>query len=112
MEHECIDPSNSFWNHVLRRAVNFVLLVEGNHQTRGLHAEIEDESWAALCEATRDQVDPLPKVTVDEAHQWAHLLAWETPGSYRARLRVSSPNDLILQSVLNLMVSSGQLWSD
>ncbi|KAF9307074.1 hypothetical protein BGZ74_000078 [Mortierella antarctica] len=51
-------------------AVNFVFLIEGDHQTRGLHVEIEDEPWAALCEATRDQVDPLPKVTIDEAHQW------------------------------------------
>lgn len=54
----------------LHRPVNFVFLIEGDHQTRGLHVEIEDEPWAALCEATRDQVDPLPKVTIDEAHQW------------------------------------------
>ncbi|KAG0353695.1 hypothetical protein BGZ54_002092 [Gamsiella multidivaricata] len=91
--------------------VNFVFLVEGDHQTRGLHVEIEDEPWAALCEATRDQVDPLPKVTVDEAHQWVRFLARESPDSFKARLRASPPNDPSLQSILNLMVSSGQLWN-
>ncbi|KAI8345421.1 hypothetical protein B0O80DRAFT_283386 [Mortierella sp. GBAus27b] len=29
-------------------AVNFIFLVESDHQTRGLNAEVEDKSWTAL----------------------------------------------------------------
>ncbi|KAF9343636.1 hypothetical protein BGX26_005432, partial [Mortierella sp. AD094] len=84
-------------------SVNFVFLVESDHQTRGLHAEVEDESWDALCEATRDEVEPLPKDVVDEALAWVHLLAQESPDSFRTRLRQSPPKDPTLQSILNLM---------
>ncbi|KAG0318875.1 hypothetical protein BGZ99_005391 [Dissophora globulifera] len=93
-------------------AVNFVFLVEGDHQIRGLHTEVEDETWAALCDATKDPVKPLPKSTLEEVHWWAHFLARESPESFRTHLRGSPPNDPTLHSVLNLMVSSGQLWSD
>lgn len=92
--------------------MNLEFLGESDHQTRGLHAEVEDESWDALCEATRDEVEPLPKDVVDEALAWVHLLAQENPDSFRTRLRQSPPKDPTLQSILNLMVSNGQLWSD
>ncbi|KAF9927866.1 hypothetical protein BGZ65_006561 [Modicella reniformis] len=92
-------------------AVNFIFLVESDHQTRGLNAEVEDKSWTAFCEATKDQVDPLPKAIVDEAHQWAHILARESPESFRAHLKASPPIDPSFRSILNLMVSSGQLWN-
>lgn len=82
-----------FESHALHRSVNFAFLVESDHQSRGLHAEVEDGSWDALCEATRDEVDPLPKDIVDEVLQWAHLLARENPTSFRARLRESPPKD-------------------
>ncbi|KAF9427754.1 hypothetical protein BGZ76_002206 [Entomortierella beljakovae] len=92
-------------------AVNFIFLIEGDHQNVGLHTEVEDESWAALCVATRSQVSPLPKGTVDEAHQWVHFLAQEGPESFREHLRTSPPTDTSLKSILNLMISSGQLWN-
>ncbi|KAF9994778.1 hypothetical protein BGZ79_000418 [Entomortierella chlamydospora] len=74
-------------------AVNFIFLVEGDHQNRGLQAEVEDKSWAALCEATRSRVDPLPNGIVEEAHQWVHFLAQENPDSLRVRLSTSPPTD-------------------
>ncbi|KAG0220720.1 hypothetical protein BGX31_010670 [Mortierella sp. GBA43] len=93
-------------------AVNFVFLVEADHQTRGLQAEMEDESWIALCDTTRDQVDSLPDVVVLEAHRWAHFLAHEKPESVRARLNQSPPADLSLKSILTQLTSTGRLWSD
>jgi hypothetical protein len=95
----------------LYRAVNFIFLVEGDYQNRGLHTEVEDESWAALCIATRSQVNALPKDIVEEAHQWVHFLAQESPESFRERLRTFPPTDANLRSIMNLMISSGQLWN-
>ncbi|KAI7816620.1 hypothetical protein BC939DRAFT_34683 [Gamsiella multidivaricata] len=100
----------AWWNPM--KNLNFVFLIEGDHQTRGLHMEVEDESWAALCDATRNQVEPLPKHTLEEVHWWAHFLARESPESFRTHLRAFPPNDPTLHSLLNLMVSSGHLWSD
>ena len=91
--------------------MNFIFLVEADHQTRGLQTEVEDDSWAVLCEATREQVEPLPKDIVDEAHQWAHFLAQDSQDSFRERLKASPPNDPTLRSILTLLISSGQFWS-
>lgn len=57
-------------------------------------------------------MDPLPKSIVDETHQWAHILARKSPESFRAHLKTSPPIDPTLHSILNLMVSSGQLWNN
>ncbi|KAF9406256.1 hypothetical protein BGZ94_003184, partial [Podila epigama] len=93
-------------------AVNFIFLVEAEHQTGGLQAEIEDESWDALCEATREQMDLQPEVTIVEAHRWAQLLACETPNSFKALLRESPPKNPVLKSILDKLTSCGQLWCD
>ncbi|KAG0260558.1 hypothetical protein BGZ95_004397 [Linnemannia exigua] len=83
-----------------------------NHQTRGLQAEVEDESWNAICEATRDRIDALPDVTIVEAHRWAHLLVNEKQESFRRRLDELSPKDPTLKAILNKQASIGQLWGD
>ncbi|KAF9999636.1 hypothetical protein BGZ65_005038, partial [Modicella reniformis] len=102
---------NSGLNHPHQKlAVNFVFLFEGDHRTKGLHMEIDDKPWAALCEATRDHADRLPKETVDEALQWVQFLMRESPDAWKSRLRSTPPNDLSLQSILNLMAVSGHLW--
>ena len=93
-----------------RRAVNFVFLLEGDHQTKGLHLEIDDEPWAALCEATRDHVNPLMKGTVDEVLQWVEFLSQGSPDILKSLLRSTPPNDPYLLSILNLMSVSGHLW--
>ncbi|KAF9536618.1 hypothetical protein EC957_010309, partial [Mortierella hygrophila] len=93
-------------------AVNFMFLVEADHQTGGLQTEVEDKSWEALCEATTNLVDPLPEATLVEAHQWVHLLARGQQESFRTRLKESPPKDPTLQSILDKMISNGQLWSD
>lgn len=51
-----------------------MFLVKVDHQTGGLQTEVEDESWDALCEATRDWMDPLAEATIVEAHQWVGAL--------------------------------------
>jgi hypothetical protein len=102
----------SFETMLLRRAVNFMFLVEADHQTGGLQTEVEDKSWEALCEATKDLVDPLPEAILVEAHQWVHLLARGQQESFRTRLKESPPKDPTLHSILDKMISNGQLWSD
>jgi len=72
--------------------------------------EVDDEPWAALCEVTKDHVDPLAKNTVDEALQWVEFLAREGPDSFKSLLRSSPPIDPSLRSILNLMAVSGHLW--
>lgn len=110
-----------FRNHVIQEngdlnyshqklAVNFVFLLEGDHRTKGLHLEIDDEPWRALCEATSDLPDRLSKETVDEALEWVQLLARGSPDTLKSRMRSTPPNDLSLRSILNLMAVSGHLW--
>ncbi|KAF9408041.1 hypothetical protein BGZ94_002465 [Podila epigama] len=93
-------------------AVNFIFLVESGHQTGELQAEIEDESWSALCEATKDRTPSLPDATVVEAHRWAHLLANEDSANFNSLLEESAPKDPALRAILGKLASSGQLWSD
>ncbi|KAF9303850.1 hypothetical protein BGZ74_002910 [Mortierella antarctica] len=107
-----IQENGGFTQPHEKLAVNFVFLVEADHQIRGLQAEVEDESWEALCEATRDQMDTLPDATIVEAHRWVHSLANEKPESFRAHLNELPPKDPTLKSVLNKLASNGQLWND
>ncbi|KAG0296761.1 hypothetical protein BGZ96_008621 [Linnemannia gamsii] len=93
-------------------AVNFVFLIEMECQTRGLQAEIEDESWDALCEVTKDAMHLLPDGTVAEAHRWAHLLAHAKPDIFKASLRESPPMDPTLNTILHKITSDGWVWSD
>ncbi|KAK3814023.1 MAG: hypothetical protein J3Q66DRAFT_345451 [Benniella sp.] len=90
--------------------INFIFLIEGEHRAKGLHLEIDDVPWEAMCEATRDHVDRLPKETVDQALQWAQFLMRESPDAVKSLLNSTPPNDPSLNSILNLMVVSGHLW--
>lgn len=87
-----------------------MFLLEGDHRTKGLHLEIDDKPWAALCEATRDHAGRLPEATLDEALQWVQFLLRESPDALKSRLRSTPPDDLSLQSILNLMAVNGHLW--
>lgn len=82
------------------------------HQLRGLQVEIEDESWDALCEATKDEMALLPDSTVAEAHRWAHLLAHVKPDAFRTSLSESPPMDPTLKTLLQKLTSDGRIWSD
>ncbi|KAF8923766.1 hypothetical protein BGZ58_002577, partial [Dissophora ornata] len=108
--HRVIQENGGLNHPHQKLAVNFVFLLEGDHRTKGLHMEIDDKPWAALCEATRDHADRLPKETVDEALQWEQFLTRESPDTLKSRLRSTPPNDPSLQSILNLMAVSGHLW--
>ncbi|KAF9089120.1 hypothetical protein BGX27_002551, partial [Mortierella sp. AM989] len=103
---------NGGLNHPHQKlAVNFVFLLEGDHRTKGLHLEMDDKPWAALCEVTREHVDPLLKGTVDEALQWVEFLSQESPDTLKSLLRSTPPIDPSLWSILNLMSVSGHLWN-
>ena len=82
------------------------------YRTRGLQAEIEDEPWDALCEATRDEMVLLQDGAVAEAHRWAHLLAHARPDAFRAILSESLPMDPTLKTILQMITSDDRLWSD
>ncbi|KAF9579256.1 hypothetical protein BGW38_004564, partial [Lunasporangiospora selenospora] len=108
--HRVIQENGALNHPHQKLAVNFVFLLEGEHQIKGLHLEIDDEPWAALCEATKDHVDPLTKGTLDEALRWVELLSQGSPDTFKSLLRSTPPNDPHLLSILNLMSVSGHLW--
>ncbi|KAF9357897.1 hypothetical protein BGX34_009152 [Mortierella sp. NVP85] len=102
---------NGGLNHPHQKlAVNFVFLLEGDHRTKGLHMEIDDKPWTALCDATRDHADRLPEETVTETLQWVQFLMRESPDVLKSRLGSTPPKDPSLKSILNLMAVSGHLW--
>jgi len=103
--------SNSALNNNLRRAINFVFLVEAEYQTGGLQGQIEDQAWDCLCSALSDPVPPLSNEVVLEAHKWAHQLAQNKPEAFAQLLDGSPPHDRTLRSVLTKMADTTQLWN-
>ncbi|KAF8904150.1 hypothetical protein BGZ58_006532, partial [Dissophora ornata] len=63
--------------------------------------EIEDESWKALCEVTRDKVDPISKLIVGEALEWSHLLADLNQVAFRDRLTTCESRPTVNLGAIN-----------
>ncbi|KAF9085484.1 hypothetical protein BGX27_003451, partial [Mortierella sp. AM989] len=69
--------------------VNFIFLIEAEHQTGGLQGEIEDHTWDSLGGATKDLVPSLASEEILEAHQWTHHLARSKPEEFAILLEES-----------------------